>query len=309
MKPFRQNVAIAIDGGGIKGVIVARALSILEEHLGQAAPEIFCLAAGTSTGSVISAGIAAGLSGADMHALYMELGPTIFPKTFRSRLWPFFRYRYPQGPLKQALYAHLGELTMGDLWERSPRINAVITIFDLLENRTRFIKPYKPEYTDWPLVTAVLASSAVPTYFPIVQGRYVDGGVGSYANPVYVAAYELLFYLGWDPAETTLISLGTGRVPVAHDVTRANRWWAWEWLPRVLGAFMDSANDQQVHLVDTFFQELDFRRFQIDLHKPISMDDVSALPVLSAYGEELARLILNDITDRAMEFGAGRPIP
>jgi hypothetical protein len=36
------------------------------------------------------------------------------------------------------------------------------------------------------------------------------------------------------------------------------------------------------------------------------MDDVSALPVLSAYGEELARLILNDITDRAMELGAGK---
>ena len=34
MKPFRQHVAIAVDGGGIKGVIVTRALAILEEHLG-----------------------------------------------------------------------------------------------------------------------------------------------------------------------------------------------------------------------------------------------------------------------------------
>ena len=309
MKPFRQNVAIAIDGGGIKGVMVARALSILEEHLGQGAPEIFHLAAGTSTGSVLSAGIAAGLNGAEMYALYMGLGPMVFHRTIRSRLWPLFRYRYPQRPLKQALQAHLGDLTLGDLWGRSPRIDVVITAFDLLENRTRFIKPYKPDYADWSLVKAVLASSAVPTYFPIVEGRYIDGGVGSYANPVYVAAYELLFQLGWDPAETTLLSLGTGRVPVAHDVSRANRWWAWDWLPRILGAFMDSATDQQVHLVDTFFQELDFRRFQVDLHQPIAMDDASALPVLSAYGEELARLILNDITDRAMELGAGRPMP
>ncbi|MFQ5811653.1 MAG: hypothetical protein ACE5I2_00435 [Anaerolineae bacterium] len=49
MKPFRKHVAIAVDGGGIKGVIVARALAILEEYLGQSSHEIFRLAAGTST--------------------------------------------------------------------------------------------------------------------------------------------------------------------------------------------------------------------------------------------------------------------
>jgi len=57
MKPFRQHVAIAVDGGGIKGVIVTRALAILEEHLGQSLHEVFRLAAGTSTGSIISAGV------------------------------------------------------------------------------------------------------------------------------------------------------------------------------------------------------------------------------------------------------------
>src|SRR5690606_39858584 len=41
MKPFRKNAAIAIDGGGIKGVIVTRALSILEESLGKSCHDIF----------------------------------------------------------------------------------------------------------------------------------------------------------------------------------------------------------------------------------------------------------------------------
>ena len=56
MKPFRKHVAIAVDGGGIKAVIVTRALAILEEHLGQLSHQIFRLAAGTSTGSIIWAG-------------------------------------------------------------------------------------------------------------------------------------------------------------------------------------------------------------------------------------------------------------
>ena len=40
---------------------------------------------------------------------------------------------------------------------------------------------------------------------------------------------------------------------------------AWDWLEPTLDAFLTSAGDQQVHLVETFFQELDFRRFQVDL--------------------------------------------
>lgn len=307
MRPFRKHVAIAIDGGGIKGIMVTKALEMLEDHLGQGASDIFRLAAGTSTGSIISAGIAVGLTGEGMHRLYKELGDVIFHPTLRSRLWLLAHYRYPHEPLTRALKAHLGSLTMGELWNVNPRIDVVITVFDLLDNRTRFIKPWKAAYASWPVAKAVLASSSVPTYFPVVDGRYVDGGVGSYANPCYLAAYEAQFCLHWDPAETTLISLGTGRDPHAHNVNSVNRWPVWRWISPLLGAFLESANDQQVHLVDTFFRDLDFRRFQVDLRRPIAMDDPSAIAELTAYGEVLGRKILNDETDWAMDIRASVP--
>lgn len=306
MKPFRKNVALAVDGGGIRGVIATRALAILEEHLERPAHDIFRLLAGTSTGSIISAGIGAGLFGAELHRLYTELGVQIFPRTLRSCLWPFTRYRYSPQPLREALETYLGEMTMGELWESDLPTDVVITVFDLVENRTRFIKPFKKKagYDRWPLVKAVLASSSPPTYFPPVEDRFVDGGVGSYQNPCYLAAYEAYFVLNWDPTETTLISLGTGRDPHHLKPEEIKRFWPWDWIGPVLGAFAQSADDQQVHLVDTFFDQLDFRRFQVDLDQPIAMDDVSQIPRLTAYGDRLGKMIINDELDKALDIRA-----
>jgi hypothetical protein len=304
MKPFRKNVAIAIDGGGIRGVVVTRALTMLEDHLGKPCREIFQLTAGSSTGSIISAGIGAGLTGAQMTQLYKDLGATIFEKTLRSRLWLITKYRYPHGPLEAALRKHIGDFKMGDFWAPGHPIDVLITAFDLLEDRTRFIKPWKAEYADWPVVKAVLASASVPTFFPAVEGRYVDGGVGSYANPCYPAAFEARYCLNWDPAETTLISLGTGHGPYHFDPAQANRMWAWEWLGPVTGAFLKSADDQQVHVVSTLFPTLDFRRFQVEMTEDIGMDQNEQMPALLQYGDELGRKLLNDEVEVPPDFRA-----
>ena len=69
MKPFRKNVALSVDGGGIKGVIVTRALAHLEEKLGKPINQIFTLTAGTSTGSIISGGLACGLTADQIYQL------------------------------------------------------------------------------------------------------------------------------------------------------------------------------------------------------------------------------------------------
>jgi hypothetical protein len=302
MKPFRKHVAVSIDGGGIKGVLAARALAVLEEHLGQASHEVFRLTAGTSTGSIISAGIAAGLSADRMHALYVEMGEVVLSKSWRTAIWPLTRYRYPLEPLESVLRDQVGDITMGDFWSADPPTDVVITAFDVVENRTRFIKSWKEEYTSCPAVKAVLASCAVPSYFPPVEGRYVDGGLGAYANPCYLAAFEIQYVLPWEPAETTLISLGTGRNPHTIQQGEADRFWPWNWIAPALNAFLQSTDDQQVRLVNTHYTDLDFRRFQIDLREPISMDDTHKIPELTAYGEEMGRMILNDEMDPVIEI-------
>lgn len=306
MRPFRKNVAVAVDGGGIKGVMVTRALAILEDYLGRPVHDVFRLAAGTSTGSIISAAIGAGMSATKMHALYCELGTAVFRKSMRSRLWLLCKYRYPHGPLKRALNHYIGGVTMGDFWERDPATDVVITLFDLVQNRTRFVKSWKRKYRNWSAADVVLGSCSIPTYFPPVAGRYVDGGVGSYSNPCYIAAYELLYCLNWDSEDTTLISLGTGRNPHTLKPGDANRFMAWHWIGPILGAFLKSADDQQVRLVQTFFKKLDFRRFQVDFNEPIDADDTSKIPVLTKYGDELGGKILRNETDWALGIRAKR---
>ena len=307
MKPFRKNLAIAIDGGGIRGVIVTRALTMLEDSLGHSLHDDARLYAGTSTGSIISAALAVGLSAAKVHDLYLALGDTVFRKSWRTLLFPLSRYRYPHEPLEAALHEQLGDMKMKDLWVDLSLTDMVITSFDVLRNRTLFIKPWKLQYQDWLLRHAVLASSCVPTYFPPVDGRYVDGGVGSYANPCYLAAYELSFCLGWKPEETTLLSLGTGRIPALVKPGEADRLPAWDWLDPILDAFISSASDQQVRIVETFFKKLDFRRFQVDLQDNLEMDDVSRIPELIEYGTQLGDMLLNDRLDRALKVRPSTP--
>jgi predicted acylesterase/phospholipase RssA len=302
MKPLRKNLAIAIDGGGIRGVMVTKALTMLEAELGQPLYERAKLYAGTSTGSIISATLAAGFTAQQIHELYLKLGSVIFRRSWRTFFFPLTRYRYASEPLERALHDQLGDRKMKDYWKDLSLRDVVITAFDILQNATCFIKPWKLQYQDWPVVKAVLASSCIPTYFPPVEGRYVDGGVGSYANPCYLAAYEGEFCLGWKEEETTLISLGTGRSPNPVKRSDPSRFQAWDWLDPVLGAFLDSASDQQVRLVDTFFKKLDFRRFQVDMDQALPMDDPRRIPELLEYGTKMGEMILEDKVDAAAKI-------
>ena len=189
---------------------------------------------------------------------------------------------------------------MAELWTAKHRIDLVITTFDIVENRTCFIKPYKGSYVDWSVVKATMASAAAPTYFPSIDGRFVDGGVGSYGNPCYLAAYEIRFRLGWKLEETTLISIGTGRDPNTIKTGEPNHFLPLTYITPILGAFQTSAADEQVDLVNKLFNGLDFRRFQVDLKTVIQMDDPSDIPELIHYGEKLGEMMLKNNMDRAM---------
>ena len=78
---------LAIDGGGIRGVIPALVLTELERRAGRRIFEMFDLIAGTSTGGILACALCAPdpLPASDLVELYTKEGPKIFETTLRGR--------------------------------------------------------------------------------------------------------------------------------------------------------------------------------------------------------------------------------
>src|SRR5438067_10935122 len=77
---------LAVDGGGIRGLIPALILAKIEDQTKQRISDMFDLVAGTSTGGILALGLTkpgadgkAEKSAQDVARLYEEAGPTIFP--------------------------------------------------------------------------------------------------------------------------------------------------------------------------------------------------------------------------------------
>ncbi|MEO1088356.1 MAG: patatin-like phospholipase family protein, partial [Acidobacteriota bacterium] len=84
---------LAIDGGGIRGLIPALVLEAMEEKTGRPVSEIFDLVAGTSTGGILALGLVRpgdgggpAYSAADLAELYERRGGQIFTSSGWHRL-------------------------------------------------------------------------------------------------------------------------------------------------------------------------------------------------------------------------------
>lgn len=237
---------LALDGGGVRGIISLAYLERLETLLAARSGrggafrlcDYFDLIGGTSTGSIIATGLALGFSVGQLIELYL----TLSHKGFRGARWhgglviPKFRTR----PLVDVLRRQIGAITLGSerlltglaivakrldtgsVWvfhnnPRAPYFDPADRAADAVPNR------------DLPLVNLVRASTAAPTFFAPetieiargIRGAFVDGGASPHNNP----ALLLLLMAGLDGygyrwplgAENLMIcSIGTGDRPLAQ---------------------------------------------------------------------------------------------
>lgn len=217
-KPFR---ILSIDGGGIRGILPATILTLLEERYlnGQSAGDYFDLIAGTSTGGILALGLGLGLRSKNLLDLYIQHGREVFPTLrwdvmkMRARLrWlrSARHHAYDPEPLRKHLLKVFGKRTLGEAMRR-----LCIPSFDGFTEVNVFKTPHHPDYRlDWreELLTIAMATAAAPSYFPVYRdrGRYfADGGV--WANdPVMIGLVDALICNHLERRQVYILSLGTG---------------------------------------------------------------------------------------------------
>src|ERR687884_96809 len=82
-----RRYLLSLDGGGIRGIIPATALIKLEQTTGKLTRETFSFVAGTSTGAIMTAAIAAGMPATRLRDIYVNRAREIFVK----RPWNIFK--------------------------------------------------------------------------------------------------------------------------------------------------------------------------------------------------------------------------
>jgi hypothetical protein len=229
---------LALDGGGIRGVMSLEILRKIERDLATATGkgasfrlgDFFDYIGGTSTGAIIAAGLAMGKSVQELVDFYIEAGPLMFEKT-----WLIGRLRsfYQADPLRRKLNEVFGERTLGTEDLRS--LLLIVTRNATTDSPWPVSNNPLARYNDRdradcnlqiPLWQLVRASTAAPVYFPpeIVEWDkddpaktffFVDGGVTPYNNPAFLLfrmatlpQYRLNWPIGED--RMMLISIGTG---------------------------------------------------------------------------------------------------
>lgn len=215
--PFQ---ALALTGGGFRGLFTARALQVMEEHSGEPIGRRFDLICGTSIGGIIALAVAFEVPMRDVVAVFESDGEKIFPRrrppaTKVARIMDIGCHLTKPRYSADTLRAVVSKLIPQDALLRDAKHPVAIPAVNVTQGRPQVFKTrHKADYVrDWKLraLDVALATAAAPTYFALseVNGHlYTDGGL--FANaPDLVAIHEAEHFLGIPSAAIRLLSVGT----------------------------------------------------------------------------------------------------
>jgi hypothetical protein len=228
---------LAIDGGGVRGVVALAFLAEMERILDkqQGRPVRLCdhfdLIGGTSTGAIVATALALGYRANEIRDFYFKLGPRVFKRPpFRLPGW---QAKFDAKALAQELSNIIGARTLGSS-DLQTGLGVMLKRIDtgsawILMNNPRSIYWDTPAdrsfigNRDYSLANVVRASTAAPHYFDPQQiaiaerevGLFVDGGLTPHNNPslsLFLATILPGHRLNWKtgPSNLTICSIGAG---------------------------------------------------------------------------------------------------
>lgn len=299
---------LAIDGGGIRGLIPAAFLAVLEEQLATRVVDFFDLVVGTSTGGIIALGLGAGLPAADIRGFYLEHGDKIFSGSRLPRqLRQFALGKYSSSMLHGALSDALGETRLGESKVRLvvPSVNLETGAVHIYKtsHHPRLERDYKERMVD-----VALATAAAPTYLPTYRTAggvpLVDGGLFA-NNPVGLAVVEAVGVLDWPRDELRVLSLGCGTEPLSVGLARHRNMGRLYWAPKVVSVFMAAQSSSSYGTAQLLAGHDNVVRIDPVLppHR-FGLDVTKEMPSLRGLGETQARTALPSLRPRFFEAKA-----
>jgi patatin-like phospholipase/acyl hydrolase len=302
---------LAIDGGGIRGLVPAAFLAVLEEQLPEPVVDYFDLVVGTSTGGIIALGLGAGMPASAIRDFYLAHGEGIFSG---SRVPRWLRHmaigKYSASGLQSALNDALGTTRLGDSKTRLvvPSVNLETGAVHIYKtsHHPRLERDYKELMVD-----VALATAAAPTYLPTYRSSggipLVDGGLFA-NNPIGLAVVEAIGVLDWPRHDLRVLSLGCGTEPLAIDLARRRNMGRLYWAPKVVGVFLAAQASSSYGTAQLLAGHENVIRIDPTLPAGrFGLDVTSEMPSLRGIGESEARTALPTLrpvffTEKAVPF-------
>lgn len=279
-----MKTVLAIDGGGIRGIIPAVALREIEKQVGKPVSECFDLICGVSTGGIIAASLTVpdGEGGSkftpqDVIDFYFKEGKKIFKKRSRIPFYQLFKSKYKHAPLAKAIHDQIGDLQFSKL-----NNNVMIPCYDIVDRRPYFFKSWRPSVINVATHEVCVATASAPTYFnPMVldmgngsQKKILIDGSVAVNNPAMCALAEARRLWGKDE-EIFVVSLGSGDVTDPIPYKKKQRWGAINWYPDVIEILVDAPTNTVDYQLRTLIPDSYVRiQRKIDLAEE-KIDDVS----------------------------------
>lgn len=272
LKSQRPKRILSLDGGGIRGALTLGYLEKIEQILREnhQNPDLklcdyFDLIGGTSTGSIIAAGLAIGMTASEVKKMYLDLGGEVFSKNSFLRRWT--HASFDTGRLRTELKKVFQEITLGSdeiktgLCIVAKRADTDSTWYLLNHPDGKYYKHNEGML----LRHAIRASTAAPTYFEPEAidvgfgqiGVFVDGGVSMANNPalsLFLIATLKGYNFNWATGENNLliVSIGTGVWNDRNGADAITGYNKLDWATRVPSMIMNDASWQNQLLLQAF---------------------------------------------------------
>lgn len=276
---------VSCDGGGVRGILTARILQGFEEVMEGPITDYVSDFYGTSTGSLIAAGLASPKkhTAEEVVNLYEHYGPKIFHQTYVQELWSangMLRTKYKVTGLEEMLVEIAGGIKLVDLTRNfhAPVVNAKTRKLVWLSRDEAKAKGWK----DILMTDLLTATTAAPTYFPgkilDLDGKKVpcvDAGI-SENNPLETAAIDFQ-----DELDLSILSIGTGMVDLTVADSVFDHGGGIQWIEPLLQTTTDVQEQQATEKAIKLLRDpKKIFRIQPTLKQEIQLDDASKMDEL-----------------------------